>query len=395
MPEVRRRIDFGAYRQFWCSVRAPIALEAYAGQRPEIEYPLEDMAQWVKCEHSRAQIDRAASALVPWWMNPDLNAPIPEHTGERWKVVQNWRTSHAFPLNTFQTVLRQRARRIEPGAIVAQRLKRISSVMSKLIREPGMKLSRMHDLGGCRAILSDVAAVDRLFEVYCGYSDPLFETEGRFRFYDYIRHPKDDGYRGVHVVGRYYSSHPNAVAWNGQRIEIQLRSRLQHAFATTVETVTTFTRQPLKFGGGPSDWRRFFSLMGSILALREGTALVENTPRSESELVRELREAARALRVQKRLSGWTHAVQTLQGNTQKFKWLLLVLNVTANTISVTGYSDRQQASKAVAEIEQTKRPDLDAVLVWVPSITELKTAYPNYYADTGEFIDALNLALKT
>jgi hypothetical protein len=333
---------------------------------------------------------------VPWWIDPDPNAPGPEHAGEYWAVIQNWRTSHAFPLNTFQTVLRQRARRVEPTAIVAQRLKRMSSVMNKLSREPHMKLSQMHDLGGCRAILSSVDAVDRLFGVYCGYPNLLFEVQGGLKFYDYIRHPKADGYRGIHVVGRYFSSHPSAAAWNGQRIEVQLRSKLQHAFATTVETVTTFTRTPLKFGAGPAEWRRFFSLMGSAIALREGTALVEGTPHTESELVGELRETARALRVQKRLRSWAHAVQTLpRSNTQKFKWLLLVLDVSANTIKVTGYADRQEADRAVSQIEQAKRVDLDAVLVWVRSIAELKTAYPNYYADTGEFIDALNLALRT
>ena len=52
---------------------------------------------------------------------------------------------------------------------------------------------------------------------------------------------------------------------------------------------------------------------------------------------------------------------------KSFRWLLLVLNVEANTIKVTGFSDRQKASKAVADIEQEKREELDAVLVWVRS----------------------------
>jgi hypothetical protein len=41
-----------------------------------------------------------------------------------------------------------------------------------------------------------------------------------------------------------------------------------------------------------------------------------------------------------------------------------------------------------------KREDLDAVLVWVNSARDLKAAYPNYYADTGAFIKALNQALR-
>lgn len=258
-----------------------------------------------------------------------------------------------------------------------------------------MKLSQMHDLGGCRAILPDVAAVDRLYGMYRG-DEPLRETESFLKCYDYIRSPKDDGYRGVHIVGRYHARIASREPWNGHRIEIQIRSRLQHAFATTVETVTTFTREPLKFGAGPVKWRRFFALMGSALARREATPLVLGTPTDEKELTKELRDTTRALKVRQRLRGWTAAVQTLpRKNMEGFKWLLLVLNLKRNTVNVTGYSSRHEASKVIAEIEQSNENDaLDAVLVWVGSVGDLRAAYPNYYADTREFIAALDYALR-
>jgi hypothetical protein len=175
-----------------------------------------------------------------------------------------------------------------------------------------------------------------------------------------------------------------------------LRSQLQHAFATAVETVTTFTKQPLKFGAGPNEWRRFFSLMGSALAVREGTTPVEGTPSDENDLVKELKELTRTLRIRQRLRGWTKAVRQLpRKNMAGFNWLLLVLDLSANTIKVTGYSDRRKADEDIALIEKSPQSaQLDAVLVWVGSIQNLRSAYPNYYADTGAFIDALNIALK-
>jgi hypothetical protein len=349
------------------------------------------MAGWTQREYEKGQIDRAGTILVPWWEGPDE----PDELGELYAIVQNWRTSHGLPLNVIQAGLRWRAKRVEQNVIVAQRLKRFSSLMNKLVREPTMKLTQMQDLGGCRAIVSNVNAVDRLFEMYRG-GVPLFDIKGPLRCYDYIRYPKSDGYRGVHVVVRYSSRIAARQPWNGHRIEIQLRSRLQHAFATTVETVTTFTRMPLKFGAGPIEWRRFFSLMGSALALREGTQLVDGTPQTAGELIRELRDATKALKVRQRLRGWTNALRTLprKGIQEKFRWLLLVLDTTQNTINVTGYLDRAEASKKIAELEQLKREDLDAVLVWVNSISELRAAYPNYYADTREFLNALNVALR-
>ena len=310
-------------------------------------------------------------------------------------VVENWRTCHGLPLNVIQAGLRGRTRRVEQNVIVAQRLKRFSSIMNKLAREDDMKLTQMQDLGGCRAIFSDVQAVTAAFRMY-GQPEPRLYEEGSLKCYDYIANPKEDGYRGVHVVARYYPRLAARAHWSGQRIEIQLRTKLQHAFATAVETVTKFTREPLKFGAGPVEWRRFFSLMGSTLAIREQSPLVPGTPENQADLVAELRETAQALRVTQRLRGWANALHTLpRRHIRNFKWLLLALNTSQNTISVTGYQDRTEASKAVADLEKekSKRPDLDAVLVWVNSVRELRSAYPNYYADTKEFLNALSAAL--
>jgi hypothetical protein len=238
--------------------------------------------------------------------------------------------------------------------------------------------------------MSNVEAVDRLFEMYRGD-----QPEGKLNHDDYIRHPKPDGYRGIHIVGRYSARAETNKFWNGQRIELQLRSKLQHIFATAVETVTTFTREPLKFGAGPEEWRRFFALMGTAFALREGTPPVPNTPADENELVRELGELTDSLRARQRLQNWTNAIKELPQKTiYGAKWLLLVLNVPENTISVKGFSEPRKARQELASIEKTGRTDsLDAVLVWVGSISNLKGAYPNYYADTREFLEALRVAL--
>lgn len=181
----------------------------------------------------------------------------------------------------------------------------------------------------------------------------------------------------------------------GYRIEIQLRTALQHAFATAVETVTTFTREPLKFGAGPPEWQRFFSLMGSALAMREQTPLVPGTPTDRPVLVAELQQIANELRVRQRLGYWANSLRALpRHHIRNFKWLLLVLDTSQNTISVTGYGNRNDASRALTEIEKSKRTEVDAVLVWVNSIRGLRAAYPNYYADTKNFLDVMDSVLS-
>jgi hypothetical protein len=350
------------------------------------------MAEWIKREYGKGEIDRAGASLIPWWGG---DAPKPANLGSAFIIVQNWRSSHGLPLNVFQAALRSRVKRVEEGAIVAQRLKRFSSVMNKLARESNMKLSQMQDLGGCRAILSSVKEVDRLYGMYRG-DEPLHESEAHLKCYDYIRSPKDDGYRGIHIVGRYHPRAASREAWDGQRIEIQLRSRLQHAFATAVETVTTFTRQPLKFGAGPVEWRRFFSLMGSALAIREMTPLVHGTPLDPKELIRELKEASKTLKVRHRLEGWANALRVMPSRSDMpFKWLLLFLDIKKKEFAWNEYASRREATEELDKVEQAKRKDVDAVLVWVPSVTDLRAAYPNYYADTREFLAALKSALSS
>jgi hypothetical protein len=348
---------------------------------------------WSKREYSKAEIDRVGSQLASWWRT---NAPAPEDLGQAYTVVQNWRSSHAMPLGVFRGHLAKRAERVHPHAIIAQRLKRVRSIMDKLAREPHMKLSQMQDLGGCRAIMPDMQALNALYGLYRDANDNFVQTDGGMKCYNYVDSPKPDGYRGVHLVGRYRARAASNEHWNGQRIEIQLRTQLQHAFATAVETVSAFTRTPLKSGGGPESWRRFFALVGSAFAIQEGTPLVPGTPQNFEQLDAELRQLLKDLRVRGRLRGWTKALSLLPKKAMaNARWILLVLDLEKDTVQATGFSDAKKAVAAVAQMETSPNAQSqDAVLVGVKSIKSLRTAYPNYYADTAAFILALNRLLR-
>src|SRR5204863_232159 len=81
-------------------------------------------------------------------------------------VINNWRSSHNFPLNTFHVGLRKRARLIDDHCVTAQRIKRLSSIETKLHRFPTMTLSQMQDIGGCRAIVGNRPQVEDLAASY-------------------------------------------------------------------------------------------------------------------------------------------------------------------------------------------------------------------------------------
>jgi hypothetical protein len=128
------------------------------------------------------------------------------------------------------------------------------------------------------------------------------------------------------------------------------------------------------------------------MAFWEGTPTVKDTPSTPAELAKELHQSMKRISVRARLRTWTRALTTVPAKTvQKYNWLLLSLNLQNQTIGVTGYRDRKEAGEALAAIErQQSRGDVDVVLVRVDSIANLRTAYPNYYADTRVFMDVLN-----
>lgn len=335
---------------------------------------------WTVPTYSREQVTEAGTTLVATGAAPaDRELAV--------KVTNNWRSSHAFPLNTFQINLRRVARNVDSDATVAQRLKRLPSIVSKLERLKWLTLAEMQDLGGCRAVLSDVEQARAVADYY------LEESSIRHTHVqqdDYVRNPKRSGYRSIHLIYAYQSDR-NEI-YNGLKIEMQLRSRLQHAWATAVETVGAFTRQALKSSAGERDWLRFFQLISSALAMREETPLVPGMPTESRELIDELTPLARKLRVTERLAGYSRAMRIIEDMKGESPFVILELDTVRSILVVEDFNNQPDAAEAYAasELAAAGTPGMDVVLVRVESIDALRSAYPNYFADTSVFVDALN-----
>jgi ppGpp synthetase/RelA/SpoT-type nucleotidyltranferase len=305
-------------------------------------------------------------------------------------IVNNWRSSHNFPLNTFHVGLKRRAKLIDPGCVTAQRIKRLSSIEAKLHRFPTMTLSQMQEIGGCRAIVSSCAQVKALAQSYLDSDIKHMLAQND----DYIKTPKDSGYRGIHLIYRYYSD--KKANYNTLKIEVQLRSQLQHAWATAVETVGAFTQQALKSSIGEAGWLRFFALMGTAIAVREEGAPVPNTPSDYPELVKELRDIVRTGDIANKLSAFGTALDVFEGpHAKNDHYFLLEVNHSTRMVSVTAFK-QAESDKATAKylevekkIKQSSPASIDAVLVSVDSVSALRRAYPNYFLDTKAFVDIL------
>lgn len=202
--------------------------------------------------YSKSRVDRAGQVIAEMlraagegphkvWL---LGADLPEAI----QVVDWWRAEHARPLSRVAASLRYYV--AEEGApVVAQRLKKFPTIAGKLLREPRMKLSRMADIGGVRAVLPD--------------QDAVYRTEARLRknwtitnTRDYIAEPKDDGYRALHLIPRH----------RDRLMEVQLRTDYQDRWANAVEAAARDFAPGLKFGGGPENVRAYFVDLAEMVA---------------------------------------------------------------------------------------------------------------------------------
>jgi|SRR5690348_2272445 RelA/SpoT family protein len=340
-------------------------------------------------------------ALAPFWFRA-MKYAVPQYSADRvnkagellvrpkaifdvdetFEIINNWRSSHAFPLNTFYVTLKGKARKIDSSCIVSQRIKRLRAITDKLSRLAWLTLSEMQDIGGCRAVVSSVNRVYRLVEIYkrSDIKHTLIDED------DYIEEPKPSGYRSYHLIYKYKSDRKHT--YNICKIEMQLRSTLQHAWATAVEVVGTHTRQALKSSQGPKDWLRFFKLMSTAIALREKTTPVPDTPTDATILKKELRDYAQRLHVIDHLQAYG-AIFDAPDHLVGTKYFLLELNFDTHRISVRPFrgKDLETASKEYLAVERAEGAEhQDAVLVSVDSLQQLRNAYPNYFLDTHKFL---------
>ena len=301
-------------------------------------------------------------------------------------VVNQWRASHNRPLNTFRSNLRRRAGR---RGVVAQRLKRLPSIVSKLVRIPRIRLSQMQDIGGCRVV---VPTADNAFDLTADLVSSRLRHK-LVRYNNYISKPRGTGYRGLHLVYEYDSD--RATDWHGLQTEIQIRSQPQHQWATAVETVGAFVGDDLKSNIGNATWLRFFALISSAISLREGTPLVPDTPTNQQAIIEEIRRCNEELKISDRLSAFQRVTaRVAELRDKKVVSSVLELNLETRSIIGLGYGagelEEAVSQYRAKEEENRGNPRVDVVLVSTDSLSALRRAYPNYFMDISEFRDMVN-----
>ena len=337
--------------------------------------------------NTRSEVNRSGEALLRDALNPEPISTDQEFDDflHAYIVLNNWRASHAYPINTFQALLRKKLKDIDRNALVAQRLKRYPSIVAKLERYPEMKLARMQDIGGLRAVVSSMPRVRRL---EAAYRDSRFKHK-LVSFKDYIASPKPDGYRSIHLIYKY--DNPRAPEYKGLLLELQLRTKLQHAWATAVETMGTFLGQALKSGKGEPEWRKYFSIASAAIAVVERTAAVPGFEKMEPmNVFKLLQKEERRLKVLPKLRSFAIAADKIKKERGQGPYHLVILDSRARSVSIHPYQlanlDQANADYAAIEKRAAEGEPVEAVLVSVGSVQALKKAYPNFFLDTQAFV---------
>ena len=332
-----------------------------------------------------------------------------------WEIAEQWRMQHVEPTRRcFQSVLS--CSHQFPDSVATYRMKRMASIRAKLRRASShFELGALDDIGGCRLIVKDVGEVREAATLL--KTSLELKDQGRGEK-DYILRPRSNGYRSHHLIASIPSDSANGIAY---RVEIQIRTRLEHCWATTVETAgeiynTDYKNPDIEIRPAALDRQRlsFFAAVSDLFAAQENVPLttaysgdspgsdpigrIQNNPMTET-IISDLRKVCDGVYS---VSPRTSTDDTL---------FLLKFSADEQFLDVEAFSDDQLDSaldryeaceKAIddkpfnrhdtnktEQSSESSRHFNNVVLVHATSLEQLRTAYPNYSANVQQFLDEL------
>jgi len=363
------------------------------------------MREWVYPKYSRTHVKRSGETL--------RNSENPFNEIDAMEALNNWKAAHELPLHYIMKTVKKYSNEISKISTIVQRRKRTESILLKLNQLPKLDLARMQDLVGFRIVFrhddpkKNLACVDELIKKI---STSRMRSKVT-RSTDYIKNPRDSGYRSIHSIFKYnsntYPDHKN------MQVELQIRTKIQHYWATAVETVEMFERAHLKQGLGDKNWLEFFRLMSRLMAIDEGSTEVSDE--EKKLLLKELRDVSIKIDASSRLAIISLQSKILQvayvnikkGMKSNLGYMLLRLDLkpminnskesadktkarskTPITITTFDKNDEFKATEQYSRMEKETHENRDVfvLLAKAQDVKSLKNGFPNYFADITEFI---------
>ena len=308
-------------------------------------------------------------------------------------IFSEWRSSHAILTRELAKTLKRKSIK---NSIISRRLKRQPSIFAKLTRYPQMQLNRMQDIGGVRIILKNQKEVyklsEELIKLYGSNKKAMFELKKPID--DYIANPKEyDGYRSIHHVYSYSGSSKQKEFLRGMFIELQIRTKIQHIWATTLEIFDIKNKSTLKIGGGNEEHREFFKLCSLVLSFIDKTTTDNEKENFNLEEVHtRLFELNNKYKILGLLSGLSVSINHIDKK-NKNDFFILELDYSKSSLRITVPNSEEEAKYIYAGREQDiriKNEPKEVVLVSGENMKSIEKAYPNYFLDAKNFINYIS-----
>lgn len=265
-----------------------------------------------------------------------------------------FRGAHAKILKNFRDRL---SNKVSKNVAVGGRLKTRNTIIAKLQRRySSMDLTRMHDIAGVRLVFENNNALNNFRNSFINEPDySNYERCNPTDKYDYIKTPNlDTGYRCIHDIYREKTDEPLKT-----HIEIQYRTTVQQAWASTLEIWDTAFNDETKFGlSSKKDLQTLLKYISELFARElEDMSFLKDV--SDEDLFKSIIKLDKS-------TGFISQLETIKPKQQKDKQQLsfdyLIVKDTVNSDELNVNSVKTEDAEVVfnkfKKIEdQAKQPD--------------------------------------
>lgn len=194
-------------------------------------------------------------------------------------IFNEYREAHLQPLIDVTSKIQSWMEELSIIYCMAYRLKRKPQILKKLLRFT-TRLSQLQDIGGCRIIVDNNKATDMVIAL-------VKKKVQRSKFFlikhitDYRDRGRDiTGYRAVHII----------IERDRKTLEIQIRTRMQHYWAESVERASIIYRKNLKETEGDKEVISYFKLSSDVFYNLEHSYSISPEKRIALEMARKKAE---------------------------------------------------------------------------------------------------------
>ena len=338
---------------------------------------------------SKKEVNRSGHFLASNSIDSTDELTLEKHL----EIFNYWRGIHSYVMNIIYMNLKRRIYNNPElkdirNAIIAQRLKRTPSILSKLNRFEKMQLSRMQDIAGVRIIVKKISDIYKIRDnINKKFPHKICSEK------NYVNNPKPDGYRCLHII--FEIKGITKQKYNGLNVELQIRTELQHQWATAVEIIGLYKNTSYKSGLGDEETREFLCICSNLFARAENTPIDKRYHgKTEDELCLMLKKLNERLNILDYLRGLIVAVNRQDQISRKrnSKTCLILLKLDEKVLSLKNFTKEEDTQIAYTELEKEitkEKKNWDVVLISVNDMKKLKNAYPNYYLDSRRFVQTV------